>query len=119
MRTGVAGMAGRSFPRRNVLWHSDEAARPGVKDVDLPLIAFTPGGNFVGIQNIADFRRFVLLCILAGLVPTLAEGWVMNPDPHNPDPARRYPNRLGAAFAPLMPPDWNGGQWLVPRWYNA
>ena len=23
------------------------------------------------------------------------------------------------AFAPLMPPDWNDGQWLVPRWYNA
>lgn len=119
MRTGVAGMAGQSFPHRNVLWHSDEAARPFVNDVDLPLIAFTPGGNFIGIENIADFRNFVLLCILAGLVPTLGEGWVMNPDPHNPDPRRRYPNRLGAAFAPLMPPDWNDGQWLVPAWYNA
>jgi hypothetical protein len=119
MRTGVAGMAGQPFPRRNVLWHSDEAARPHVADVDLPLIAFTPGGNHIAIETIADFRTFVQLCLLVGIVPTLAEGWAMNPDPHNADPKKRYPNRLGAAFAPLVPPDWNGGQWLVPIWYNA
>lgn len=116
MRTGVAG---QNFPRRNVLWHSDEAARPFVSDVDLPLIAFLPSGGHVAIENIADFRNFVLLCLLGGVRPNLAEGWVMNPDPTNADPRQRFPNRLGAAFAPLMPPDWNGGQWLVPRWYNA
>lgn len=116
LRTGEDG---RSFPRRNVLWHSDEAARPFVADVDLPLIAFLPNHSMVGIENIADFRNFTLLCLAAGIRPVLAEGWTMNPDPGNADPKKRYPNRLGAAFAPFVPPDWNDGQWLVPRWYNA
>jgi hypothetical protein len=113
------GEGGRNFPRRNVFWHSDEAARPFVADVDLPLIAFLPSGSHVAIENILDFKRFFWLCVLGGVVPTLAEGWAMNPDPHNADPKKRYPNRMGSAYAAFVPPDWNDGQWLVPRWYNA
>jgi hypothetical protein len=102
--------AGGPFPHRNVIWHSDEAARPFVNDVDLPLIAFAPSRLEVGIDTILDFRGFVLNCLLEGIYVTLADGWVLAPD-------AKKPNRLGPAFAPLVP-SWLGGQRRVPNFYN-
>ncbi|GAB2900999.1 hypothetical protein ACCI51_15630 [Microbulbifer echini] len=100
------------FPKRNVLWHSDEAARPFVNDVDLPLIAFTPARNEVVIQTLQGFKEFIDLCIKSGIKVTLAEGWAMNP-------STEKPNRLGQGYNNLVPSDWRGGQWIVPPWYNA
>ncbi len=114
LNSTIAGMRseeGGPFPRRNVLWHSDEAARPFVSDVDLPLIAFTPNYNSFAIRNLADFRDFIRECLAAGFHVNLAEGWVL-------EPTAQKPNRLGAAYAHHVPANW-ATQWLVPSWYNA
>jgi len=109
---GMRSAEGGPFPRRNVLWHSDEAARPFVNDVDLPLIAFTPTRVSIGIRTIADFKTFIALCDASGVRVSLAEGWAMNPEANKP-------NRLGDEYAQYVPRDWASGQWLVPPWYNA
>ncbi|WP_444927984.1 anthrax toxin-like adenylyl cyclase domain-containing protein [Microbulbifer sp. TRSA002] len=100
------------FPRRNVLWHSDEAARPYVNDIDLPLIAFTPARSEVVIQTLQAFREFIAMCRIHGVHVTLAEGWAMNPTNNKPD-------RLGQGYGRFVPRDWHFGQWIVPPWYNA
>lgn len=109
-------------PKRNVCWHSDESARPGVDDVDLPLIAFAPSGAEFGIENINDFRDFVNACIDHEINVTLAEGWILNPDPAN-----RKGNRLGTGPGGLyesLVPKWRRGpggvpqKMDVPSWYN-
>jgi len=99
------------FPRRNVIWHSDEAARPFVDDADLPIMAIAPTGYEVGVETIQDFRELVDGSLQAGLRVTLAEGWTL-------DPTARKPNRLGAAYAHLVPDHWRGQQIQVPHWYN-
>lgn len=99
------------FPRRNVLWHSDEAARPFVSDVDLPFFAIAPTGAEYGIESIADFRDFINECVGQGFRVTLAEGWALNPTADKP-------KRLGAAFAHLVPDHWHGRQIQVDQWYN-
>ncbi len=99
------------FPRRNVIWHSDEAARPFVDDVDLPLFAIAPSGCDVGIETIGDFGEFVNFCVGHDFKVTLAEGWVLNPNGNKG-------NRLGAHFAHLVPDYWKGQQIQVPQWYN-
>jgi hypothetical protein len=99
------------FPRRNVIWHSDEAARPFVDDADLPILAIAPTGHEIGVESIQDFRELVDRSREAGLRVTLAEGWTLNPD-------ARKPNRLGAAYANLVPDHWRGQQIQVPAWYN-
>lgn len=103
------------FPNRMVVWHSDEAARPFVNDVDLPVVAFTPTRLEVGIRTIMDLRIFVAQCVVERIHVTLAEGWVM-------DPSRDKPNRLGSGYAHFVP-DWNrgtvpGAPLIVPGWYN-
>ncbi|MEI6158426.1 MAG: anthrax toxin-like adenylyl cyclase domain-containing protein [Roseococcus sp.] len=108
---GMRSEEGGPFPRRNVLWHSDEAARPFVSDVDLPLIAFTPARNSVAIRTIPEFREFIALCLAEGFRVNLAEGWVL-------EPTAQQPNRLGAGYARHVPANW-AKQWLVPPWYNA
>ena len=94
---------------RNVLWHSDEAARPFLDDVDLPVMAFTPLGHYIGIENIADFKSFISFCEAEGIRVTLSDAWAQ-------DPTGAKPNRLGAAYGRLVPPD--GRRILVPEWYN-
>lgn len=94
---------------RSVLWHSDEAARPYVEDVDLPVIAFTPGGLHVGIESIADFERFVLACDRYGIQVSLSNGWTLNPD-------SAHQNRLGEDYARFVPVD--GVRIVAPDWYN-
>lgn len=108
---GMRSEEGGPFPRRNVLWHSDEAARPFVSDVDLPLIAFTPTYHSVAIRSLADFREFIADCLRAGFHVKLAEGWVL-------PPTAQKPNRLGPDYARHVPAAW-ATQWLVPSWYNA
>jgi hypothetical protein len=108
---GSRSAEGGPFPRRNVLWHSDESARPFVSDVDLPLIAFTPARQTIAIRTIPEFREFIARCNVKGFYVTLAEGWTLAPD-------AAKPNRLGTDYAHYVPADW-ADQWLVPRWYNA
>jgi hypothetical protein len=98
------------FPRRMVCWHSDETTRPFVSDVDLPIIAFAPSREEVGIENISDFRVFIQRCQANSIHVTLGEGWTLPTAPGKG-------NRLGSAYAPLVP-TWLGGQRKVPDWYN-
>ena len=100
------------FPRRNVCWHSDEAARPGVDDVDLPLLAITPNRGEIGVQSIQDFADLVNWCVGFDFAVNLAEGWVLNA-------LANKPNRLGPSFAHLVPDYWANQQVRVPGWYNA
>jgi hypothetical protein len=98
------------FPSRMVCWHSDEAARPFVNDVDLPIIGFAPSKLEIGIETIDDLKLFIQQCQEERIHVTLAEGWTLNPEP-------KKGNRLGAAYAQLVP-QWMGGQWKTPNWYN-
>ncbi|MGA1870939.1 MAG: anthrax toxin-like adenylyl cyclase domain-containing protein [bacterium] len=100
------------FPNRMVCWHSDEAARPFVNDVDLPIIAFAPSRAQIGVSTIGDFRDLISLCQQEDFYVTLHEGWVLNPQPGKA-------NRLGQDYAPLVP-QWmrNPQPWNVPAWYN-
>jgi len=94
---------------RNVLWHSDEAARPYADDVDLPIIAFTPAGYFIGVESIRDFADLIRFCESEGVHVTLSSAWTQ-------DPTARRPNRLGAQFEDRVPLD--GRRVIVPDWYN-
>lgn len=94
---------------RSVLWHSDEAARPFLDDVDLPVIALTPAGAHVGIETIADFTRFIAACVLDDIQVSLSNAWTQQP-------TERHPNRLGVAYAPFVPVD--GVRIIAPDWYN-
>ena len=97
----------------NVLWHSDEAARPGLNDVDLPVVAFTPVGEVIGIENIHDFRRFIAFCLNNQIAVTLSDAWTQNP-------TAQFGNRLGAAYAGLVPQDGHfGGRTLVSDYANS
>lgn len=95
--------------KQQVLWHSDEAARPFLDDVDLPVMAFTPAGNYVGIETIFDFKVFISYCDGAGIKVTLSNAWAQ-------DPTGKKPNRLGLSFAQYVPPD--GVRIIMPDWYN-
>lgn len=99
-----------SIVGRHVLWHSDEAARPFLDDVDLPVAAFTPLGNFVGIENISDFKAFISFCDKEGIKVTLSNAWAQ-------DVTAKHKNRLGSAYKRYVPP--NGMRIIVPDWYNG
>lgn len=114
--TNAGGRNWGPFPGRMVCWHSDEAARPFVNDVDLPVLAFAPSGLEIGIETIGDFRRFVVDCMQEGFAVTLAEGWAF-------PPTANKPNRLGPDFANLVP-RWQRDALgrpkprTIPDWYN-
>jgi len=99
-----------SIVGRHVLWHSDEAARPFLDDTDLPVLAMTPAGNFIGIENILDFKGFIRFCVAEGIHVSLSDAWTLNP-------TKGKPNRLGAEYARFVPP--NGQRIIVPDWYNG
>jgi hypothetical protein len=95
---------------RHVLWHSDEAARPFLDDVDLPVLAMTPLGNYFGIENIFDFKVFIEFCDREGIHVSLSNAWAQ-------DATAKHPNRLGAEFSRYVPAD--GKRIIVPNWYNG
>lgn len=94
---------------RSVLWHSDEAARPFLDDVDLPVIAFSPAGSHIGIETIGDFQRFIAEAEREGIQVTLSNAWAQAP-------TARLPNRLGVDYACFVPVD--GVRIVAPDWYN-
>ena len=114
--TRVGNQTWGPFPKRNVCWHSDEAARPFVDDVDLPLIAFAPSGLELGIETIQDFQIFVREALAEGFAVRLAEGWAFASTANKP-------NRLGPGFAALVP-RWQRDAFgrpspqAIPDWYN-
>jgi hypothetical protein len=99
------------FPRRMVCWHSDEAARPGVTDVDLPFIAFTPRRREFCITTIHEFELLIRWAERFDFYVTLAEGWTMAA-------TGEKPNRLGTDYADYVPTFASGAKWHIPRWYN-
>ncbi|MCX6590040.1 MAG: anthrax toxin-like adenylyl cyclase domain-containing protein [Acidobacteria bacterium] len=103
------------FPERMVCWHSDEAARPGVTDVDLPMIAFAPSGLEIGVETMADFKELVDVALVAGFKVNLAEGWTSH--------AKAKPNQLGPDYLPLVPswrpPGQPAPMLKIPAWYNS
>jgi hypothetical protein len=105
------GQAYGPFPRRMVCWHSDESARPGVTDVDLPFIAFAPHGGDICVTTIPEFRTFIAMCEVAGFHVSLAEGWTLAP-------TDKKPNRLGTDYAGYVPTFRSSAKWRIPRWYN-
>lgn len=94
---------------RSVLWHSDEAARPFLDDVDLPVIAFTPAGAHIGIESIGDFKRFIAEAEAERIQVSLSNAWAQAP-------TAQHPNRLGVEFARFVPVD--GVRIVAPDWYN-
>ncbi|MEC5386835.1 anthrax toxin-like adenylyl cyclase domain-containing protein [Uliginosibacterium sp. H3] len=92
-----------------VLWHSDEAARPYLTDVDLPVIAFNPAGTHFGLETIEDFKVFIAACDQDGIYVTLSNAWAQ-------DVVAGKPNRLGAEYGRYVPAD--GVRVIVPDWYN-
>ena len=98
-----------SIVGRHVLWHSDEAARPFLDDVDLPVLALAPVGSYLGLETIDDFKAFIEMCRMDGIHVTLSNAWVQNP-------TARHPNRLGGDYAAFVPRD--GVRRIVPAWYN-
>ena len=68
-----------SLVGRNVLWHSDESARPFLDDVDLPVAAFCPAGTHFGIETIHDFKAFIAACLQESIHVTLSDAWVTEP----------------------------------------
>jgi hypothetical protein len=99
-----------SIVGHQVLWHSDEAARPFLDDMDLPVIALAPSGNYFGIETIDDFKSFIRICELQGIYVTLSNAWAQDPDD-------KHAQRLGAEYARYVPED--GTRIVVPKWYNA
>jgi hypothetical protein len=79
-------------------------------DLDLPLIAFTPAGNEIGIDTIFDMKVFISFCEKEGIYVTVSSAWVQNPNDE-------FQNRLGEGYSRLVPKD--GPRWIVPHWYNA
>lgn len=98
------------FPNRNVCWHSDEAARPGVDDLDVPCIAFSPSRSEIGITTIDDFKLFITRCQNEHVKVSVAEGWTLAP-------TAEKPKRLGTDYQRLIP-EWMGGQWPQRPSYN-
>jgi hypothetical protein len=110
VQSATRGKTWGPFPRRMVCWHSDETTRPFVSDVDLPIIAFCPSRAEIGLETIQDFKQFISMCRQSKIQVTVGEGWTL-------PPTADKQNRLGPAFAPLVP-TWMGGQRRVPDWYN-
>jgi hypothetical protein len=98
-----------SLVGRQVLWHSDEAARPFLDDVDLPVIAFNPAGSYFGLETIDDFKTYIAACEQSNIHVTLSNAWAQ-------DPTAQKPNRLGADYGRFVPAD--GVRIIVPNWYN-
>jgi len=98
-----------SIVGRHVLWHSDESARPFLDDVDLPILAVTPAGGYIGLENIADVKAFIASCIAERIHVTVSNAWAQNP-------TAKFPNRLGSDYARFVPAD--GVRRIVPDWYN-
>lgn len=108
----VGGMTSQSgartcgpFPSRNVIWHSDETARPFVRSIDLPIVAFAPSGDYYCLRTVDDFRDFILLCERNRIKVTLSKAWVQA-------------NGLGAPFRNRVPIFNPASRRLVPEWYN-
>ncbi len=92
-----------------VLWHSDEAARPFLDDVDLPIVAITPK-HFYAIREIDDFKIWIKQCDEKwGLQVTLSNAWTLNPE-------GKKTNRLGSSYERFVPAD--NVRTLAPDWYN-
>lgn len=98
-----------SMVEQQVLWHSDEAARPFLDDVDLPVVAFNPAGSFFGIETIEDFKTYIAACVQSGIHVSLSNAWAQ-------DVVDGKPNRLGADYGRFVPAD--GVRIIVPDWYN-
>jgi hypothetical protein len=108
----VCQMVNSIIGRANVLWHSDESARPFLDDVDLPVMAFTPAGDTWGIETIPQFKSFIDNCNHHDFAVTLSNAWTQAPTP-------AFPQRLGGAYARYVPPDASfGGRALVPDYVN-
>ena len=93
------------FPSRNVIWHSDETARPFVRSIDLPIVAFAPSGDYYCLRTVDDLRDFILLCERNRIKVTLSKAWVQA-------------NGLGAPFRNRVPIFNPASRRLVPEWYN-
>src|SRR5689334_15253770 len=85
-RIYMVGQMINSIVGRHVLWHSDESARPFLDDVDLPILAVTPAGGYIGLESIADFKQFIAACEAEQIHVTLSNAWAQNP-------TAKFPNR--------------------------
>lgn len=76
----VCGLINSEMDGPNVLWHSDESARPCVSDIDLPIAAFMPSGSVWGIESVVDFKLFIAMCVNNGFNVSINGGW-LDPNP--------------------------------------
>lgn len=106
----IGAMTG--LPNRNVCFHSDEAGRPMVDEIDAPLIAFVPtpaGVKTYGIEKGTkerDLKALVEECLAAGYRVTLHPAW-----------ARQM--GLAPADVASLVPAWDGGgdEVVESPWY--
>ena len=72
-----AGIRRAGYTGGDLVHHSDEAGRPMVNDVDMPVIGFVPGDfSPYGLQHVSEFKEFVRLCSKEGYHPMLNPGWL-------------------------------------------
>ncbi|MCT7979832.1 CyaA/EF/ExoY family adenylyl cyclase toxin [Laspinema olomoucense] len=65
----------------NRLFHSDEAGRPFVQEVELPVVAFVPDnfletGNIFVLDNIEKMQEFVIACRKSNFFVMMNKGWL-------------------------------------------
>lgn len=64
---------------RDMLHHSDEAGRPGVSQIELPVIAFIPAPDhqdyIVAMDNVFRMNAFAKLCAELGFQVIINSGW--------------------------------------------
>lgn len=103
------------LPSRNVCYHSDEAGRPNVNEIDAPLIAFIPqrrGVVILGVEEpskVDDLAWLVAACDKMGFMVTLHHAW-----------ANAIGLKRGVPLSPAMTPHWPGGGTRIDqknKWY--
>ncbi|GEM_PF-1611577 len=76
-KTGQGSVGHKEYPNRNVVWHSDEAARPFVSDIDLPLIVWIPRHTHAFcIETAAQLAELILWADSYGYYVQINQGWL-------------------------------------------
>ena len=63
------------LPDRKCVHHSDEAGRPGIDDIDLPLVGFIPQVDAFYMETVQDFEVFLFAAVQRGYVPEFNKAW--------------------------------------------
>ncbi len=63
------------LPNRKCVHHSDEAGRPAIDDIDLPLVGFIPKVDAFFMKTVQDLEVFLRGAVNRGYVPEFNKAW--------------------------------------------